>query len=298
MKPVICLMGPTASGKTALAIELVQRHPCQIISVDSACVYRGMDIGTSKPDAATQIKAPHWLIDICDPSEPYSAGEFRRDALKAIEKCHSENKIPLLVGGTMLYFRVLQQGLATLPHANSELREELTKQAENIGWEKMHTQLKQIDAIAAERINPNDSQRIARALEVYQLTGKTITDLHQESTESLSEYKMINLALMPEDRAELHLRIAERFKAMLQAGLIDEVQALYERGNLHLGLPSIRSVGYKQVWEYLAGVYDKEEMTEKAIAATRQLAKRQITWLRSWPQLHIVKSMSDIELYF
>lgn len=294
MKSVICLMGPTASGKTALAIELVQTKPYQIISVDSAMVYRGMNIGTSKPDAATLARAPHWLIDICDPKEAYSAGEFRRDAITAIEKCHAENKIPLLVGGTMLYFRVLQQGLAALPQADIELREKIAAEAAVIGWEKMHALLQEVDSHAAQRINPNDSQRIARALEVYRLTGKTITELHT-NTQQLNNYEIINYALLPEDRAELHNRIAARFHSMLHAGLIDEVQALYNRGDLHLGLPSTRSVGYKQVWEYLSGEYNKDQMIEKAIAATRQLAKRQITWLRSWPGLKIVTSIKSIK---
>lgn len=294
MKQVICLMGPTASGKTALAIELVQRKACQIISVDSAMVYRGMNIGTSKPDAPTLLKAPHWLIDICDPSEPYSAGEFRRDAIAAIDKAHAENKIPLLVGGTMLYFRVLQQGLASLPQADAQVRNKIDKEAAEIGWEKMHDMLQKIDPVAASRINSNDSQRIARALEVYQLTGRTITELHAQ-TQQISQYQMINFALMPEDRAELHQRIAARFNMMLHEGFVEEVQALKQRGDLHLGLPSMRSVGYKQIWEYLDSQYDYESMVEKSVAATRQLAKRQITWLRSWPELQIVKTIADIE---
>jgi tRNA dimethylallyltransferase len=290
MLPVICLMGPTASGKTALAVELVQQLPCEIISVDSAMVYRGMDIGSAKPDAATLQLAPHQLIDICDPATPYSAGEFRRDALRAITETHARGKIPLLVGGTMLYFRVLQHGLAALPVADSAIRAQLTARALNDGWPELHAQLADVDPQAALRIHAHDSQRIQRALEVYQLTGKTITNWQRENISALANYQVLNLALMPDDRAELHARIAARFKQMLAEGFVDEVAHLYARGDLNVNLPAIRSVGYRQVWSYLTGEISSAEFPEKAIAATRQLAKRQMTWLRSWPEVQFIDS--------
>lgn len=283
MKPIICLMGPTASGKTALAVEIVQRFPCEIISVDSAMVYRGMDIGTAKPDAETLRIAPHRLIDFLDPAQPYSAGQFRHDALREIEDIIAHHKIPLLVGGTMMYFRILQQGIATLPTADSTVRAELKARAEKEGWASLHAYLASVDAVAAKRINPNDSQRIQRALEVYLLTGKNMTEWQTQNTSPLSDYKIHNIALMPANREHLHERIALRFDQMLADGFIDEVRALYERGDLTADMPSIRSVGYREAWEYLSGLSTEEEMREKAIASTRQLAKRQMTWLRSWP---------------
>lgn len=288
MKPVICLMGPTASGKTAMAVELLQHLPCEIISVDSAMVYRGMDIGSAKPDAATLQLAPHQLIDICDPATPYSAGEFRRDALRAIADIHARGKIPLLVGGTMLYFRVLQRGLASLPAADSTIRAELSTQSTS----ELYAQLAKVDPPAAMRIHAHDIQRIQRALEVYQLTGKTITAWQQEETSALTHYQVLNLALMPVDRPALHARIATRFKQMLADGFIDEVAGLYSRGDLNADLPAIRSVGYRQAWSYLAGEIASTEFPEKAVAATRQLAKRQITWLRSWPKVQYVDSVN------
>lgn len=292
LPPIICLMGPTASGKTPLAIQWVQEFPCEIISVDSALIYRGMDIGTAKPTRDMLKLAPHRLIDIVDPSERYSAGHFRLDALREIDAIISQGKIPLLVGGTMLYFRVLQQGLATLPRADMTLRAALQERAQQEGWETLHALLEKVDPLAAQRIAPRDSQRIARALEVYQLTGKTISAWQAEATSPLSHYRVHNLALMPSDRSRLHERIAERFKHMLAEGLVDEVRRLYERGDLSPDLPSIRSVGYRQMWDYLAGGSTYEAMQEKAIAATRQLAKRQMTWLRSWPALTVFDSES------
>ncbi len=280
--PVICIMGPTAAGKTPLAIELVQRLPCEIVSVDSAMVYRGMDIGTAKPDPNTLKLAPHKLIDICDPSEAYSAGRFRQDALQEIENIQSRNKIPLLVGGTMMYFNVLQRGLATLPTANADIRQTLQTQIDNEGLEFLYAELLRIDIDAAKRIHPNDSQRIQRALEVYALTGKTMTAWQAESTHPLSDHPIHNIVIAPADRAWLHARIALRFEQMLKAGFVEEVEQLYHRGDLSSELPSIRSVGYRQGWDYLAGDGTYEDMREKAIAATRQLAKRQLTWLRSW----------------
>lgn len=291
--PIFCLMGPTASGKTPLAIELIQHFPCEIISVDSAMVYRGMDIGTAKPDAATLQKAPHRLIDIRDPAEKYSAGDFRTDALREIAEVIKLGKIPLLVGGTMMYFRVLQQGLADLPKADEALRADLLAQAATKGWDVLHEQLRQIDPAAASRIHARDAQRIQRALEVYQLTGKTITAIQTEDTNPLSSYQVHNLALMPSHRATLHERIALRFDQMLAQGFLEEVKGLYERGDLTVDLPSIRSVGYRQAWEYLEGKVALTEMREKAIAATRQLAKRQITWLRTWPDVTMFDTEGD-----
>jgi tRNA dimethylallyltransferase len=291
--PVICLMGPTAAGKTPLAVKLVQTFPCEIISVDSAMVYRGMDIGTAKPDAEILKIAPHRLIDIVDPSEPYSAGRFRVDALREMEDIISRGKIPLLVGGTMLYFRVLQQGIATLPKADKNIRAALMERGEQKGWPALHAELARVDHAAAEKINPNDAQRIQRALEVFQLTGKTISTLQTEDTNPLSDYRVVNIAIAPESRAVLHERIALRFQQMLDAGFIHEVERLYARGDLSPSLPSIRSVGYRQAWDYLSGQLSYEEMRERAVAATRQLAKRQLTWLRSWPDVEWFDSESN-----
>lgn len=290
MKKVICLLGPTASGKTPLAVDLVQRLPCEIISVDSAMIYRGMDIGTAKPDADTLRLAPHRLIDICDPAESYSAGRFREDVLQAIDAIHANDKIPLLVGGTMLYFRVLLQGMATLPCANDDIRAALNARAAVQGWEALHAELAMIDPLAAERIHVNDAKRIQRALEVYQLSGKPISLLQKTDTSPLSGFHVTQIALMPTSRAGLHERIALRFRQMLEQGFIAEVESLYKRGDLSPELPSIRSVGYRQAWDYLAGTIDAKTMEERAIAATRQLAKRQITWLRTWPDCQFFAS--------
>lgn len=279
-------MGPTASGKTPLAVELVQRFPCEIISVDSAMVYRGMNIGTAKPDAATLRIAPHRLIDIRDPAEAYSAGEFRTDALREIDAVLAKQKIPLLVGGTMMYYRVLQQGLAALPRADASVRDRLQQRADQEGWEALHAELARFDPDAAARIHPRDNQRIQRALEVYELTGKTITAWQTEGTKPLSAYQIHSLALLPMDRTWLHERIALRFDQMLAQGFMEEVQTLYARGDLTPDLPSIRSVGYRQAFAHLAGECNFAEMREKAITATRQLAKRQLTWLRSWPEVN------------
>jgi tRNA dimethylallyltransferase len=282
---VICLMGPTASGKTQLAIELVKHFPCEIISVDSAMVYRDMNIGTAKPDAETLKIAPHHLIDFRDPADAYSAAQFKTDALKEMEKIIAHKKIPLLVGGTMLYFRALQQGLSEMPSANTAIREELNKEGLESGWSALHARLQKIDPQAAARINQNDSQRIQRALEVYLLTGKSLTAWQNETVVN-ENYHFINIAIAPLDRAILHERIAQRFSTMLAEGLVEEVKKLFARDDLTLNTPAIRSVGYRQVWEYLLGNITYEAMREKGIIATRQLAKRQLTWLRSWPGLH------------
>ncbi len=293
-KPVICLMGPTASGKTPLAVQMVEQFPCEIISVDSAMVYRGMDIGTAKPDAETLLTAPHRLIDICDPAEAYSAGMFREDALREIDDILATGKIPLLVGGTMLYFRVLLQGLADLPRADEGLRATLNERADREGWENLHAELARVDPAAAARIHANDAQRIQRALEVFMITGKAISEHQRTDTSPLAGFDVLNLALMPATRTKLHERIARRFHQMLDHGFVEEVRKLRSRGDLTPDMPSIRSVGYRQVWDFLAGAIDETQMREYAIAATRQLAKRQMTWLRTWPDCQYIDSdLSD-----
>ncbi|WP_428606304.1 tRNA (adenosine(37)-N6)-dimethylallyltransferase MiaA [Sedimenticola sp.] len=279
-------MGPTASGKTALAIELVQHLPCDIISVDSALVYRGMDIGTAKPDAAELSQAPHRLIDICDPSEAYSAARFRQDALSEMADISAKGRIPLLVGGTMLYFRALEFGLSPLPEADPEIRAELEREAADLGWETMHRQLESVDPEAAARIHPNDPQRIQRALEVYRLTGQPLSRLHGQEEQDALPYHLVRLARAPSDRAVLHQRIADRFYKMLELGFEEEVRRLLQRPDLHPDTPAMRSVGYRQMIRYLQGEWDRETMIERGIIATRQLAKRQFTWLRSYPDVH------------
>ncbi|WP_311752383.1 tRNA (adenosine(37)-N6)-dimethylallyltransferase MiaA [Proteus columbae] len=290
IKPkAIFLMGPTASGKTALAIALRQKLPVDIISVDSALIYRGMDIGTAKPDATEQSLAPHRLIDILDPALPYSAADFRRDALNAMEEIIAAGRIPLLVGGTMLYFKALLEGLSPLPSANPDVRAEIEKKAAEQGWEAIHKELALVDPVAAQRIHPNDPQRLSRALEVYLISGKTMTELTKISGESLP-YDVYQFAIAPKDRNVLHQRIEARFKQMLTCGFEDEVKSLYERGDLHEDLPSVRCVGYRQMWSYLSGEIDYDEMVYRGICATRQLAKRQITWLRGWNDIHWLDS--------
>lgn len=290
IKPkAIFLMGPTASGKTALAIALRQKLPVDIISVDSALIYRGMDIGTAKPDANEQSLAPHRLIDILDPAFPYSAADFRRDALNAMEEITEAGRIPLLVGGTMLYFKALLEGLSPLPSANSDVRAEIEKKAAEQGWEAIHKELALVDPVAAQRIHPNDPQRLSRALEVYLISGKTMTELTKISGESLP-YDVYQFAIAPKDRNVLHQRIEARFKQMLTCGFENEVKSLYERGDLHEDLPSVRCVGYRQMWSYLSGEIDYDEMVYRGICATRQLAKRQITWLRGWNDIHWLDS--------
>ncbi|MDO8415287.1 MAG: tRNA (adenosine(37)-N6)-dimethylallyltransferase MiaA [Agitococcus sp.] len=281
LPPAIFLMGPTASGKTDVAIRLAQEYPIDIISVDSSMVYRGLDIGTAKPSAAELALAPHRLIDIRDPAQPYSAADFRVDALKEMAEITSRGRIPLLVGGTMLYFKVLKEGLANLPEANDVVRAEILLEAQTYGWPYIHQKLATIDPVTAARLTPNDSQRLQRALEVYYLTGTPLSVLHQAQEIQTLPYRLLEIALLPKDRGVLHERIEKRFDLMLANGFVDEVRALKSRGDLHLELPAIRSVGYRQVWEYLDGVYDAKEMRYRGIVATRQLAKRQHTWLRS-----------------
>jgi tRNA dimethylallyltransferase len=283
--PVICLMGPTASGKTALAMALYDALPCDIISVDSALVFKGMDIGTAKPTANELAAYPHQLIDIRDPSESYSAADFCQDALKAITKSRDNGRIPLLVGGTMMYFKSLIDGISPLPEADQSIRNVIALEAVDKGWLAMHEQLQSFDPVSAERIHPNDPQRLARAIEVYRKTGNTLTQLTEIKGDKVSG-NVLQFAIAPKERSVLHARIELRFKQMIAQNFEQEVIALKERGDLHLDLPAIRCVGYRQMWQYLAGDYDHDEMVFKGICATRQLAKRQLTWLRNWQNLH------------
>ena len=284
----VFLMGPTASGKTGVAVELVQQLPLEIISVDSALVYRGMDIGTAKPDAGTLRTAPHRLIDIRDPAQSYSAAEFRADALREMEDIRRHGRIPLLVGGTTLYFRALEQGLSALPGADPGVRAELEAQARDQGWAAMHARLAEVDPAAAARIHPNDPQRIQRALEVYTLTGSSLSELCAAGREGPPANRFLKIILAPQERALLHARIRQRFESMLEQGFLDEVRGLRARGDLHGDLPSMRAVGYRQAWDYLDGKLSAEEWVERAVIATRQFAKRQMTWLRSETDSHWV----------
>ena len=277
----IFLMGPTASGKTDLAIVLRESLPVEVISVDSALIYKGMNIGTAKPSREELAKAPHRLIDILDPAESYSAMNFRADALKEMAEITASGRIPLLVGGTMLYYKALIEGLSPLPSADSEVRTKIEQKAAEFGWGALHQDLMAIDPVSANRINPNDSQRINRALEVFYITGKTMTELTTQQGKSLP-YDVLQFAITPEDRAVLHQRIEQRFHKMIELGFEQEVRKLFERGDLNIDLPSIRCVGYRQMWEYLQGDISLDEAIFKGICATRQLAKRQITWLRGW----------------
>ncbi|AYC31215.1 tRNA (adenosine(37)-N6)-dimethylallyltransferase MiaA [Pseudomonas cavernae] len=301
LPPAIFLMGPTAAGKTDLALELARLLPCELISVDSALIYRGMDIGTAKPSAAVLAEFPHRLIDIRDPVESYSAAEFRADALAAMVEISARGRIPLLVGGTMLYYKALLEGLADMPSADPQVRAELEGRAAVEGWEALHRELAEVDPQSAARIHPNDPQRLTRALEVYRVSGMTMTahrqrqagqDLGTGGAVGQLPYTVVQLAIAPAQRQALHERIAERFHAMLEQGFVAEVEALRERGDLHAGLPSMRAVGYRQVWDYLDGNLSKAEMTERGIIATRQLAKRQFTWLRGWAGLHWFDSLA------
>ena len=293
--PVLFLMGPTATGKTALAVELSQQLPVEIISVDSAMVYREMDIGTAKPDPEILRAAPHRLIDICDPVEPYSAGRFCRDAVDAIMEIHDKGNIPLLVGGTGLYFRTLEQGFSELPAADPGIRERLEAEAEAMGWEKMHGRLAGVDPESAARIDPNDPQRIQRALEVHALTGQPLSAFFRKGRTRPLPFPVHKIVIAPEERRIAHEKIGERFRGMIEAGLVDEVRRLYGRGDLGPALPSMRLVGYRQVWQYLAGEINYNGMIDKAIIATRQLFKRQMTWLRAERGAHWCES-SDPDL--
>ncbi|RJG07033.1 tRNA (adenosine(37)-N6)-dimethylallyltransferase MiaA [Noviherbaspirillum cavernae] len=295
-KPLaIAIMGPTASGKTAAALEIARHMPAEIISVDSALVYRGMDIGTAKPSLAERASVPHHLIDILDPADAYSAMQFRQDALRLVEDIRERGKLPLLVGGTMLYFKALRDGLDALPQADAEVRARLDAEAARIGMPAMHARLATRDPETAARLKPNDSQRIQRALEILELTGQPMSQLLARTPKTELPFDIFPLSLEPSDRSVLHERIAQRFDAMLQGengGLLGEVKALRARGDLHPGLPSIRCVGYRQAWEYLDGTCDLPTLREKGIAATRQLAKRQLTWLRSMPERIVVDCLA------
>jgi len=283
--PVICLMGPTASGKTALAMALQEALPCDIVSVDSALIYRDMDIGTAKPTKAELEQYPHRLIDLRDASESYSAADFCHDALAEIAEIRSNGRIPLLVGGTMMYFKSLIEGISPLPTANAEIRQAIESEALESGWQAMHDQLAKVDPVSAQRIHPNDPQRLTRALEVHRLTGNTLTQLTQIKGDKLAG-NVLQLAITPKERSTLHERIALRYQQMIDMGFEQEVIKLKSRGDLHQDLPSIRCVGYRQMWQYLDGEFDHDEMIFRGVCASRQLAKRQLTWLRNWPDLH------------
>jgi tRNA dimethylallyltransferase len=280
MTPAVLLMGPTASGKSAVALELAARLPVEIVSVDSAQVYRGMDIGTAKPDAASRTRVRHHLLDLIDPDQAYSAARFRSDALAAIAGIRARGRIPLLVGGTMLYFKALREGLSDLPPADAAVRARLDARAAGEGWPALHAELAHLDPATAARLDPADSQRIQRALEVYELSGRPISAL-RGVRQSTAEARLVSLALVPQDRAELHRRIATRFDAMLAAGLVDELAGLRRRFRLDASMPSMRCVGYRQAWQFIDGDGDRDALRERGVAATRQLARRQLTWLRS-----------------
>jgi len=286
----IFLMGPTAAGKTDTAMALHERLGHELISVDSAMVYRGMDIGSAKPSTAELARAPHHLIDIRDPAEPYSAADFREDAIELMRQISAAGRVPLLVGGTMLYYKRLIEGVANLPSADPVIRQQLETQWQYEGLESLHKRLAEVDAVSAQRIHPNDPQRLIRALEVYYASGRPMSELWAEQQPETFPWRVLSIALAPSDRGLLHQRIAKRFELMMDEGLINEVTALKKRNDLHLGLPAMKSVGYRQVWEYLEGEYDYATLVERGIIATRQLAKRQLTWLRSWPSLEWVDS--------
>ena len=291
-KPMaITLMGPTASGKTGLAIELRKHLPVELINVDSAQVYRYLNIGSAKPDAEILAQAPHRLLDIRDPSEIYSAAEFLADARREMAEISAAGRIPLLVGGSMMYFKVLLEGLSQLPEADQSIRDDLEQRAAKEGWPSLYAELQLVDSQTASRLHPNHSQRIQRALEVYQLTGEPMSALQTEPVGGLAQrYDFRQIALIPQNRSLLHQRIGQRLEAMMASGFADEVQGLYERGDLHTNLPAIRSVGYRQLWDYCAGDCSLQEAVKKAVIATRQLAKRQLTWLRNWPQAIEIKA--------
>lgn len=284
--PAIFLLGPTASGKSDLAMKLTSHLPVELVSVDSALVYRDMNIGTAKPDAEILRQYPHHLVDIRNPDEVYSAADFRSEVLTLMSAISERGNIPLLVGGTMLYFKVLIEGIASMPAADSAIREKIVREAETGGWQKVHQRLAEVDPESAARIHPNDPQRLQRALEIWELTGESMTQLHKKQQNLVSlPFSVCQLAIIPSDRADLHRIIAARFEQMIKDGFIEEVEHLREKYDLNAELPSIKSVGYRQVWQYLEGEVDRKAMQERAIIATRQLAKRQFTWLRGWSKL-------------
>jgi tRNA dimethylallyltransferase len=289
----ILLMGPTASGKTDAALALCERFPLEIVSVDSALVYRGMDIGTAKPSRELLARAPHHLIDLCDPSEPYSAARFRSDALRVMDGIAARGRTPLLVGGTMLYYKALASGLSDLPASDPVMRAELELRVAREGAPALHAELAAVDPESAARIHRNDPQRITRALEVFRATGKPLSTLQRRADQPAPPWRFSAFALAPMDRAVLHLRIGARFEQMMKAGFLDEVRALKARGDLHADLPSMRAVGYRQLWEHLDGKGTLDEAVARGVHATRQLAKRQFTWLRSWPDLAWIEATAD-----
>jgi|TARA_Y100000310_G_scaffold320253_1_gene376505 tRNA dimethylallyltransferase len=291
---VVFLMGPTASGKTDIAVELARRFPFEIISVDSTQVYRGMDIGTAKPDARSLQQIPQHLVNIREPDAPYSAADFRSDALPLMADIVARKRIPLLVGGTMMYFKALREGLADLPSADPKVRKRIARLAAEKGWQAVHRKLQEVDPASASRIHHNDPQRLQRALEVYEVSGRTLTEHRQEQVAStLLPYRLCQIAILPAQRSALFHRIEERYLQMLADGLVEEVTELYERGSLSSDLPSMKAVGYRQIWQYLDGQLTYQQMVAQGMTATRQLAKRQLTWLRSWPDLHGVSSDCD-----
>jgi len=285
--PIAVLTGPTGTGKSDFALRLAREFPVEIVSVDSAQVYRGLDIGSAKPDAATRAVVRHHLLDLVDANAVYSAGQFVRDAMDAIADIEARGRFPLLVGGTMLYLRALIGGIASLPRASEQIRADIDVEARRLGWPAMHTRLAAVDAAAAARIHPNDAQRIQRALEVHAIGGRPISEL-QRATAPMLARNFLVAALVPADRAALHARVAQRFEDMMAAGLLEEVRTLYARGDLTPDTPAIRAVGYRQLWSHLAGECSLDAAVERAVAATRQLAKRQMTWLRSMPNIHVV----------
>ncbi len=294
--PVVFIMGPTASGKTALAMSLYQTGHFEIISVDSAMIYTQMDIGSAKPTSAELIRAPHHLIDFLDPAKAYSASQFSSDAKRLINAIHAKQKIPLLVGGTMLYFKALQQGLADLPAACPKIREQLNAELKCDGIARLHEQLQQVDPIIAERLHTSDTQRILRALEVFRISAKPLSQWHEEQQLDKLPNPLFSVALAPKERAVLHQRIALRFDMMMKNGFLDEVKKLHQRKDLNLDCPSMKSVGYRQIWQFLEGELSLDEAIERAIIATRQLAKRQYTWLRSWPDVQWYDPLDETEL--
>lgn len=292
----ILLMGPTAAGKTDLAVAVAERYPVELISVDSALIYRGMDIGTGKPDAEVLARCPHHLVNILDPSESYSAGQFVRDASALVADIHGRGRMPLLVGGTMLYFRALLRGIAEMPAADTQFRMELDRRAAQLGWPALHAELAQRDPIAAARIGANDAQRIQRALEVMQLTGRPMSAVQAEARPPLPNVRFIAVGLSPLDREVLYARIETRFQQMMRTGFLDEVRRLYVRGDLHAELPAIRAVGYRQLWRHLAGECSLEEAVQQSILATRHLARRQLIWMRAESALQWIDSGADTAL--
>ena len=290
---LICLMGPTASGKTDLALNLLNHIDGEIVSVDSALIYQDMSIGSAKPSLEILNKYPHHLVNIINPVQSYSAATFCNDARRVIIDILNRNKTPILVGGTMLYFNALQYGLSKLPGANEEVREKILDEANQYGWKTLHAKLNLVDEQSFKRINVNDKQRIQRALEVHYITGRSLTELSEHKIRVLPEFEFKNIVLMPPHRKILHAKIEDRFKSMLENGLVDEVKLLRKKYILNLNMPSMRSVGYRHVWQYLEGEYSFNTMQQKAIASTRQLAKRQLTWLRSWSNIHVLSSQEE-----